>query len=209
MVRQHSSSWAGPSDRTAIAGSALRSRERSTGQVQEAADIDKGRVPADADVVGDLGGGLVEVAQLGRQVGQPLVVREVGVRSGVRTAGEGARRWGREGVVEVVSELPGALVSAVVGAVAGDVALPEAVAAQQVIHAGGYAIAVLAIACEEMGDDEDDEVIEDAPVGAPIPAFARCVRLAPRLRRLQRQEPVSGVYHAVPDVFVVRQRGAV
>src|SRR5215203_1113652 len=164
MVRQHSSSWAGPSDRTAIAGSALRSRERSTGQVQEAADIDQGRVPADADVVGDLGGGLVEVAQLGRQVGQPLVVREVGVRSGVRTAGEGARRWGREGGVEVVSELPGALVAAVVAAVAGDVALPEAVAAQQVIHAGGYAIAVLAIAGEEMATTRTTRLLRMRPL---------------------------------------------
>ena len=79
---------------------------------------------------------LVEVALLRREAGQPRVGREAGVRPwsvGPPASAPGRRR--REAGIEVVREVAGALMAREVGAVAGDVALPERVAAEQVVDA--------------------------------------------------------------------------
>ena len=85
-----------------------------------------------------------------------------------------------------------ALVARAVGAVAGDVALAERVAAQQVVHSAHRSGEVLVLAGQLVRDREHHEVVENPAVGAPVPAVARGVGLAPRLGGLERDEAIGG-----------------
>ena len=97
-------------------------------RAQVSGDPNQRCIPANADVVGDLGGGFVEVAALRRKAQQPRIVGEVRSRQRVRPTGQCAGWWWRERRIEVVSILASPLMAGVVGAVTGDVALTESVA---------------------------------------------------------------------------------
>ena len=107
---------------------------------------------------------LVEVAVLRREAGQPRVRRKARVVLGGRATGQRAGRRRREAGIEVVREVARALVAREVGAVAGDVALPERVAAEQVVEAARRGGEVLAAPGQLVGDREHDEVVSMRPL---------------------------------------------
>ena len=116
-------------------------------------------------------------------------------------------RW-REGCVQVVTKLSRSLVDGAVNAVAGDITLTQGVAAQQVVHAPGDPTINSPIFGQGVGGGEYYQVVQDATVGAPVPAVRRGIWLIPRLLLLQVEQPERGVDYALPDPVVVRQSGA-
>src|SRR4029450_1691789 len=96
-------------------------------RAQVGGDPNQRCVPANADVVGYLGGGFVEVTALRRKSKQARIVGKVQGRTGVRATGQCARWWWRKRRIQVMAKLASPLMGAVVGAVPGDVALTESV----------------------------------------------------------------------------------
>src|SRR5690242_6148238 len=177
---------------------------RRGSQAEVRGDVGERCVPTDADVVGRFGRGFVEIAALGGYPGQPGIAGEAGRDPGVGAAGQRAGwRW-REGRVEIVAELAGPQVLAGICAVAGDVALTERVAAEEVVDADRDAVVEAPVAGELVGHGQDDEVVQDATVGAPVPTGRRCVRLSPGLPALKVQQALPGIADTGGHPVVIR-----
>ncbi len=90
--------------------------------------------------------------------------------------------------VQVVTKLPRSLVEGAVDAVPRDVTLAQRVAAQQVVHAPGDPTVNSPIFGKGVRGGKYHQVVQDATVGAPVPAVRRGIGLIPRLLLLQVEQ---------------------
>jgi hypothetical protein len=103
-----------------------------------------------------------------------------------------------------VAELAGPQMGCAVRTITRDVALPESVAAQNVVDAHDHGVLKLRVSGELCRGGENDQIVEDSAVGAPCPAVVRRVRLTPRLLLLQLRQLQRSPSYAVDDLFMIR-----